>query len=119
MTKEAANKQLFRAATKGDLSAARAAIDAGADVNAKDDQRQTLLHRTIEHGQLRVALLLLEKGADVHAVEDYLAMLRRMPHGSSGMDISVVLSEEIRKHAKHTDRLRKQGDKSGGHEIGG
>ena len=42
-------------------------MDAGVDVNAKDDVGQTPLHLAAEYGQKEVAVLLITNGADVNA----------------------------------------------------
>lgn len=67
MTKEEATKQLFEAAIDGDLSAAQSAIEAGANVNAKDEHQRTPLHWAAEHHFTYLPLLLIEQGADVNA----------------------------------------------------
>ncbi len=66
MTPEEATKQLFEAAKSGNLEAAKGALAADADPNAKDDDRQTPLHWAAENGHTDLAALLIEKGADLN-----------------------------------------------------
>lgn len=67
-TKEA-TWNLFQAARSGSVSQAQAALDAGADPNAKDDWRRTPLHMAAAYGRASVARLLIEKGADINAAD--------------------------------------------------
>jgi ankyrin repeat protein len=51
-------------------------LDAGADVNAKDDSGWTPLHRAVSKVHNKIAKLLIEEGADVNALnKDGLAPL--------------------------------------------
>jgi cytochrome c len=52
------------AAKKGDAAAIAAALDAGVDVNAKDEAGWTPLYSAVRRGHLAAAKLLLERGAD-------------------------------------------------------
>src|ERR1700687_3996538 len=72
MTPYQATQLLFHAAQAGDVSAGQAALDAGADVNAKDQWQQTPLHRAARNGPADLARLLIEKGAaDPNAKDEY------------------------------------------------
>jgi ankyrin repeat protein len=62
---------LLFAARDGGLAAARALVDAGADMNAADPNGMTPFMMAITNNQLAVAQLLLERGADVHAADWY------------------------------------------------
>jgi hypothetical protein len=57
-------------AARGSVDAARLLIEAGAQVNAIDSEKQRLmpLHGRAEHGDVDMVDLLLHHGADVHAV---------------------------------------------------
>src|SRR5438270_129047 len=71
MTPEEATTKLLMAAKAGDLAAASAAIDAGADINAMDDRwHQTPLHSAAANEHADLARLLIEKGADINAMDD-------------------------------------------------
>ena len=61
---------LHKCAREGQLNVARALIEAGADVNAKEDDGWTPLHHCAQKGHLEVVRVLIEKGADVNAKED-------------------------------------------------
>ncbi len=67
MTLEVATNQLFEAARTGNVDAARVALDAGANVNARDDEGQTPLHWAAECGHIATARLLVEAAADIAA----------------------------------------------------
>jgi transposase len=67
MTPGLATQKLFEAARSGDVSAARVALDAGADVTATDKAEQTPLHLAAMRGHIGVARLLIENGADPNA----------------------------------------------------
>ncbi|MDP6417799.1 MAG: ankyrin repeat domain-containing protein, partial [Gammaproteobacteria bacterium] len=60
-----ADKALRFAATKGNIEAAKQAIDDGADVNAKDKRGKTPLLRAAIGGHKEIAEILIAKGADV------------------------------------------------------
>jgi ankyrin repeat protein len=93
MTPDEATEKLFEAAINGNVSDARTALDAEAEVNARDYAQGTPLHLAAECGNTDVARLLIEKGADVNAKNDcqqtplHLAAL----HGHA--DVAKVLAE--------------------------
>jgi ankyrin repeat protein len=62
------NTPLKVAAVRGDLSAARALLDAGAEVNAMLENDFSALHHAAAHGHTTVIALLLERGAVATAV---------------------------------------------------
>src|SRR6476659_4771254 len=63
-SKQELNDQLFEAVRKGDVAAVTAALDKGADVNAKFRYGTTALFKAAERGHADVAKVLLERGAD-------------------------------------------------------
>ena len=63
-----ADRALLDAAEKGNIEAVKWHLDAGADVNAQDnDIRWTPLHVAAAFGHKEIAELLLANGADVNA----------------------------------------------------
>src|SRR5215211_3456004 len=65
--KDSPRDQLWAAVRNGDPKAVRAALDAGADVNAKNEIGVTALWIAASKGKPEVVDLLLERGADVNA----------------------------------------------------
>lgn len=63
--KQALNEQLYEAARKGDAAEVKAALDRGADVNAKFRYGATALFKAAERGHTEVVKLLIERGVDV------------------------------------------------------
>ena len=61
---QALNDKLWEAVRAGDAAAARQALDAGADVNARFRYGQTPLFKAAERGNAEIVRLLLERGAD-------------------------------------------------------
>ena len=69
--KQELNDQLFEAVRKGDLAAATAALDHGADVNAKFRYGTTALFKAAERGNAPITKLLLDRGADVKVKDTF------------------------------------------------
>ena len=69
--KQALNDQLFEAVRKGDLAAVTAALDKGADVNAKFRYGATALFKAAERGHTEIAKVLLDRGADVKVKDTF------------------------------------------------
>ena len=63
--KQELNNQMWEAARKGDAAAVTAALDKGADVNAKFRYGTTALFKAAERGNTEVVKVLLARGADV------------------------------------------------------
>ncbi len=61
------DKRLFSAIVRGDLALAREAIEAGAEVEARDKDGHTPLHAACVNGHHDIVRLLLFHGADVNA----------------------------------------------------
>ena len=69
-TAKAPDIPLWKAAIKGDIEAVKKHLDAGADVNAKDDQfGGTPLHHVTVKGHKEIVELLIAKGADVNVLD--------------------------------------------------
>jgi ankyrin repeat protein len=69
--KQELNDQLFEAVRKGDVAAVTAALDRGADVNAKFRYGTTALFKAAERGNAQVAKVLLDRGADVKVKDTF------------------------------------------------
>jgi ankyrin repeat protein len=70
-SKQELNDQLFEAVRKGDAAAVTAALDKGADVNAKFRYGTTALFKAAERGHTEVAKILLDRGADVKIKDSF------------------------------------------------
>ncbi len=69
--KQALNDQLFEAVRKGDAAAVTAALDRGADVNAKFRYGATALFKAAERGHTEVAKVLIDRGVDVKVKDTF------------------------------------------------
>ena len=58
---------LHMAARRGNVEIARALLDCGADIDARDSLGDTPLRRSVNCNKLQVAALLLARGADAHS----------------------------------------------------
>lgn len=58
---------LHMAARRGNVAVAEALIEAGAEIEARDDCGDTPLRRAVNCGQPEIAALLLSRGADLHS----------------------------------------------------
>ncbi|HVF23054.1 MAG TPA: ankyrin repeat domain-containing protein [Pyrinomonadaceae bacterium] len=70
-SKQELNDQLYEAVRKGDVAAVTAALDRGADVNAKFRYGATALFKAAERGHTAVAKVLLDRGADVKVKDTF------------------------------------------------
>ena len=69
-TTQSPNSPLFDAIKKGDIEAVRKHLDAGADVNTKDEDGYTLLTVAVAYGSKEIVELLISKSVDVNAKND-------------------------------------------------
>ncbi len=60
-------KSLHKAAADGDIEQVKLLISKGADINAKDEKKNTPLHYAVKSGAMKLVQLLVEAGADVNA----------------------------------------------------
>jgi hypothetical protein len=88
-SKQELNDQLFEAVRKGDAAGVTAALDKGADVNAKFRYGQTALFKAAERGNAEVAKILLDRGVDVK-VKDTFYQTTAMTWALDGKHIDVV-----------------------------
>lgn len=70
MTPQVATEKLYEAVVSGSFDDAIAALNAGADPNARNEQKQTALHLAASLGLVGFARLLLDRGADPNARND-------------------------------------------------
>lgn len=124
--KQELNDQLFEAVRKGDAAAVTAALDKGAEVNAKFRYGMTALFKAAERGNADVTKVLLERGADVNVKDtfyratalswalqnDHLGVVRLLlEKGAEGAD-DVLMSgvqenkEEVVKMALDTGKIK-------------
>ena len=89
---------IHEAASDGNIEVVKQHLEAGADVNVKDNIGLTPLHMAAGDGRKEVAELLIAKGAEVNAKIE----------GMTPLDIAIEL-----KHTTTADLLRKHGGKSG------
>jgi len=88
-SKQELNDQLFEAVRKGDVAAAAAALDHGADVNAKFRYGTTALFKAAERGNVEITKLLLDRGADTK-VKDTFYGATAMSWAIDGKHVQVV-----------------------------
>ena len=69
--KQELNDQLYEAVRKGDPAAVTAALDKGADVNAKFRYGTTALFKAAERGNAEVTKVLLERGAELNVKDTF------------------------------------------------
>ena len=67
MQQDELNNKLISAAINGDIRKVKESIATGANVDVKDNDGETALHRAALNGHVEVAKVLIEKGADVGA----------------------------------------------------
>ena len=87
--KRALNDQLYEAVRKGDVAAVTAALDKGADVNAKFRYGATALFKAAERGHTEIAKVLLDRGADVK-VKDTFYQATAMTWALDGKHVAVI-----------------------------
>ena len=91
---QAANEMLWEAARAGDTAAIAAALDNGADVNAKSRYDATPLIFAAGNGRMAAVKLLVARGANVNAVDTfYRASAASMALGQGHTDVAVFLLE--------------------------
>ena len=88
-SKQELNDQLFEAVRKGDAAAVTAALDRGADVNAKFRYGATALFKAAERGNADVAKILIDRGVDV-TVKDTFYGATAMTWAIDGNHTNVV-----------------------------
>jgi outer membrane protein assembly factor BamB len=89
---QTANDALWEAAREGDTARIAAALDKGADVNAKSRYDVTALFFAASNGRLEAVKLLLARGADVNAQDSfYRARAADMAITNGHTDVTLLL----------------------------
>ena len=96
------NPPLFDAVKKGDIEAVRKHLDAGADVNTKDEDGYTLLTVAVAYGSKEIVELLIFNGVDVNAFDPQVR--------EKSIEIYEV-ADILRKHGGKTGKELKSADK--------
>jgi ankyrin repeat protein len=91
---------LHLAATNPDVTAVKALLAAGANVNAKDDDGNTPLHMAAYTNRIAVAKVLLEAGADVNVVSSGGRTPMAMARKSRADEIAGLISLWVLKGCK-------------------
>ena len=97
---------IWEAAEQGNIEAVKQHLDAGVNVNKKDQLGETPLHSAAKEGHMQIIELLITKGADVNAMDD-------------GGHTPVDWAESVNEQGKHEGKnetvalLRKHGGKTG------
>jgi ankyrin repeat protein len=114
-SKQELNDQLFEAVRKGDAAGVTAALDKGADVNAKFRYGSTALFKAAERGNAEVTKILLDRGADV-TVKDTFYQATAMSWALDGKHIDVV-KLILAKSAEDVDDVLINGTQQGNEEL--
>ena len=119
MTIDKATATLWVAIEHRDVVAAKAAIEAGADVNARNRIDETALHHAAAFNSSRMVTLLLDSGADAN-VKDYA--------GQTPLDIAKAAASprprmiavlEAAKQQGHAGRVIQERKDKGPPQVGG
>jgi Ankyrin repeats (3 copies)/Domain of unknown function (DUF3471) len=113
--KQELNDQLYEAVRKGDVAAVTAALDRGADVNAKFRYGTTALFKAAERGNVEVAKLLLDRGADLK-VKDTFYGATAMTWALDNNHVGVVRLF-LEKGADNTDDVLLTGTRESNEEL--
>ena len=92
-----------KAVRDGNIEAVKQYLDAGTDVNAKDENGVTPLHQAAYHSNKETAELLLDKGADVNARDN---------GGETPLDFATHPDNPNKNKKETADLLRKHGGKT-------
>lgn len=114
-SKQELNDQLFEAVRKGDVAAVTAALDRGADVNAKFRYGTTALFKAAERGNADIVKILLDRGVDVK-VKDTFYQMTAMSWALDGKHIDIVRLI-LQKDAEGVDNVLETGIQEGNEEL--
>jgi ankyrin repeat protein len=114
-SKQELNDQLFEAVRKGDAAGVTAALDKGADVNAKFRYGTTALFKAAERGHAEIAKILLDRGADVK-VKDTFYQATAMTWALDNKHVAVV-KLLLEKSAEDVDDVLLTGTQEGNEDL--
>ena len=114
-SKQELNDQLYEAVRKGDAAAVTAALDKGADVNAKFRYGTTALFKAAERGHTEVAKVLIDRGADLK-VKDTFYGATPMSWAIDGKHVGVIRLL-LEKGAGDPDDVLLTGAREGSEEL--
>ena len=114
-SKQELNDQLFEAVRKGDSAGVTAALDKGADVNAKFRYGATALFKAAERGNADVTKILLDRGADVK-VKDTFYQATAMSWALDGKHVGVV-KLLLEKNGEDVEDVLLTGTREGNQEL--
>ena len=103
-TVKAPDISIHQAVFDGNIEAVKQHLDAGTDVNAKNDNGWTPLHYAAPEGRTEIAELVIAKGSEVNAKTK---SGRRDVDGDTPLDLAIN-----RKRTEIADLLRKHGGKT-------
>ena len=114
-SKQELNNQLYEAVRKGDVAGVTAALDRGADVNAKFRYGTTALFKAAERGNAEVVKVLLDRGADTK-VKDTFYGATAMTWAIDGKHTNVVRLL-VEKGAEEVEDVLMEGAREGNEEF--
>jgi len=94
------NKRLRNAAKSGDLEGVKRALEAGADVKAKNTMGDTALMLASKNGNTEIVKLLIEKGADVNAKDSKGNTALMLASKEQHTEIVNLLKEAVEEKSK-------------------
>jgi ankyrin repeat protein len=116
---KSATRLLFEAVWEGNVDDARAAIDAGANLNAGDEERRRPLHWAADSGNLAMVQLLIEKGADVNVKDRWECTPRKGAAMSLCTEVVQILKDAEQRPHCHAGRIAKRNSSNEKPQVGG
>jgi ankyrin repeat protein len=105
-----ADKKLFDAIHQGTIEDIRAALDAGADVNARDHLKRTALHWA---DSVEVAAVLLERGADAMAKDKFRYTPVEYARQEKARELISFLEDAYEMQRSHRGRVAEKKQRKG------